>query len=58
MRARNMKTPYTIARSASPGMNVTFVKSGYRYGGRVINNTNISGRIESMNVWYKHLAGQ
>lgn len=58
MRAENMKTAYTIARSSSPGMNITFARSGYRYGGRVVNNTNISGQIESMNVWYKHLAGQ
>lgn len=58
MRARNIKTAYTIARSSSPGMNITFARSGYRYGGRVINNTNISGQIESMNVWYKHLIGQ
>jgi hypothetical protein len=37
-------------------MNITFAKLGYRYGGRLINNTNISGSIESMNVWYKSLA--
>lgn len=55
MPARNIKTAYTIARSKSPGMNVTFAKMGYHYGGRVINSTNISGQIESMNVWYKHL---
>jgi putative beta-lysine N-acetyltransferase len=58
MRARNIKTAYTIARSSSPGMNITFARSGYHYGGRVINNTNISGQIESMNVWYKRLTGQ
>ncbi|MDD3846279.1 MAG: putative beta-lysine N-acetyltransferase [Syntrophorhabdaceae bacterium] len=55
MRAEGMKTAYTIARSLSPGMNLTFARSGYRYGGRMLNNTNISGRIESMNVWYKPL---
>lgn len=55
MRTRNMKMAYTIARSISPGMNITFARAGYHYGGRVINNTNISGQIESMNVWYKHL---
>ena len=56
VRTRNIKTTYTIARSSSPEMNITFARSGYRYGGRVVNNTNISGHIESMNVWYKHLA--
>lgn len=55
MRAERIITAYTIARSSSPGMNLTFARCGYRYGGRMINNTNISGQIESMNVWYKHL---
>lgn len=46
---------FTIARAASPGMNISFSKNAYHYGGRLINNTNISGRIESMNIWYKQL---
>jgi putative beta-lysine N-acetyltransferase len=50
-----IKTAYTIARAASPGMNTTFARLGYIYGGRLINNTQISGRIESMNVWHKSL---
>lgn len=48
-------TVYTIARAISPGMNITFARSGYNYGGRLVNNTNISGNIESMNIWYKSL---
>lgn len=48
-------TAYTIARAISPGMNITFTRQGYRYGGRLRNNTHISGQIESMNVWYKRL---
>jgi putative beta-lysine N-acetyltransferase len=55
MRSRDIKTAYTIARALSPGMNITFAKAGYTYGGRLINNTNIAGQIESMNVWYKSL---
>jgi beta-lysine N6-acetyltransferase len=46
---------FTIARAASPGMNITFAKCRYAFGGRLVNNTNISGRIESMNIWYKKL---
>jgi putative beta-lysine N-acetyltransferase len=49
------KLAYTIARAKSPGMNITFAKHNYAYAGRLINNTNISGNIESMNVWYKKL---
>ncbi|MFO7653051.1 MAG: putative beta-lysine N-acetyltransferase [Candidatus Krumholzibacteriia bacterium] len=48
-------TAYTIARALSPGMNITFARHGYAYGGTLVNNTNISGHIESMNVWYKPL---
>jgi putative beta-lysine N-acetyltransferase len=52
---KGIQTAYTIARAISPAMNITFSKAGYTYGGRLINNTNIAGRIESMNVWYKKL---
>lgn len=48
-------TSYTIARAASHGMNITFSRMGYSYGGRLVNNTGISGGVESMNVWYKSL---
>lgn len=51
----NIYTLYTIARLKSPGMNKTFLKTGYKYSGTLINNTNISGEIETMNVFYKHL---
>ncbi len=53
MRKKKMKMAYTIARSLSAGMNITFSKMGYKYAGTLINNTDISGKIESMNVWYK-----
>jgi putative beta-lysine N-acetyltransferase len=55
MLRREIPTAYTIARSMSPGMNVTFAKLDYVFAGTLINNTDISGSIESMNVWYKHL---
>ncbi len=50
-----IKTVYTIARSASAGMNITFARAGYKFAGRLVNNTNISSGIESMNVWHKPL---
>lgn len=53
MRKRGIVTVYTIARAVSFGMNVTFSRHGYEYGGTLVNNTNISGGLESMNVWYK-----
>ncbi|MCF8054923.1 MAG: putative beta-lysine N-acetyltransferase [Deltaproteobacteria bacterium] len=53
MRKKGMKTAYTIAREKSVGMNAIFARAGYSVGGRLINNTNIAGGIESMVVWYK-----
>ena len=54
MEQLGIDTFYTIARSVSFGMNITFAKMGYKYTGTLKNNTNISGNIESMNVWYKN----
>ncbi|MEN6620429.1 MAG: putative beta-lysine N-acetyltransferase [Smithella sp.] len=56
IKQKDINTVYTIARAMSPGMNITFSKLGYIYGGRLKNNTNISARIESMNVWYKTIS--
>jgi hypothetical protein len=50
-----MQTLFSIARALSPAINITFGDAGYTFGGTLINNTNISGRIESMNIWYKQL---
>ncbi|MPW26015.1 putative beta-lysine N-acetyltransferase [Alkalibaculum sp. M08DMB] len=55
MKKRGIITAYTIARSLSYAMNITFSKHGYNFSGTLKNNTNISGGIESMNVWYKLL---
>ncbi|AZV58535.1 putative beta-lysine N-acetyltransferase [Clostridium sp. AWRP] len=56
MRRKNFYAAFTIARALSYGMNVTFSKLNYNYGGTLINNTNISGELESMNIWYKILS--
>ena len=53
MKQRGIATLYTIARAISPGMNITFAKCGYSLGGTLIHNTQISGCIESMNLWHK-----
>lgn len=54
IKEKGYPTVYTIARSMSPGMNITFAKLGYEFTGTLVNNTNISGNIESMNIWYKN----
>ncbi|MDA3844290.1 MAG: putative beta-lysine N-acetyltransferase [Candidatus Kapabacteria bacterium] len=55
MAKQGFKTLYTIARSHSAGMNITFSKNDYIFAGTLKNNTNIFGRIESMNIWYKKM---
>jgi len=55
MRQQGYRLLYTIARSLSYGMNCTFAKAGYQYGGTLFNNTQIAGSIESMNIWHKEL---
>ena len=52
--ALGIRTCYTIARATSFGMNICFAKNGYAFGGTLVKNTQISGSLESMNVWYKH----
>ncbi|MFH1912962.1 MAG: putative beta-lysine N-acetyltransferase [Pseudomonadota bacterium] len=58
VRGRGIRTAYTIARAASYGMNTVFARAGYRYGGTLHNNTQIAGRLESMNVWHRRLAAR
>lgn len=55
MRARGIHTAYTIARAESFGMNIVFAKGYYTYSGTLYNNTQIGGRLESMNVWHKSI---
>jgi putative beta-lysine N-acetyltransferase len=58
MQSYGMRTAYTIARAAMYPINITFARAGYEYGGTLLNNTNICGSFESMNVWYKTLESQ
>lgn len=55
MKLKGIKTAYTIARAISFGMNCTFAKNAYDYAGTLIQNTQIGGNIEDMNVWFKSL---
>ncbi len=55
MRRLGMRTLYTIARAISPGMNIAFARCGYSYGGTLVNNTQIAGSIESMNLWHRDI---
>ena len=46
------KTMYSMVRATSYGLNITFSKHDFVFGGTLLNNTLIRDTIESMNVWY------
>ena len=46
------KTIYSLVRATSYGLNITFSKHDFVFGGTLMNNTLIRDTIESMNVWY------
>jgi len=46
------KTIYALVRATSYGLNITFSKHGFLFGGTLYNNTVIGNSLESMNVWY------
>jgi putative beta-lysine N-acetyltransferase len=50
-----IRSLFTVARAYSSGMNITFARNGYHFGGTLTNDINICGRLESMNVWHKSL---
>ena len=52
---RDIQTGYSLARARSHGMNRVFYSLGYEYSGRLINNCDINGQFEDMNIWVKLL---
>jgi beta-lysine N6-acetyltransferase len=54
-RREKVRVAYTIARAASYPVNAIFARAGYEFAGTLVNNTNICGSLESMNVWYRRL---
>lgn len=55
LRSRDYVCAYTMARGRSYGMNSVFHVLGYEYTGRLINNCDIYGAYEDMNIWVKDL---
>ncbi|MBW6410731.1 putative beta-lysine N-acetyltransferase [Clostridium weizhouense] len=46
---------YSLARSINPGINFVLSKHNYKFRGKLINNCNICGNFEDMNVWVKNI---
>lgn len=55
LKKEGIMTAYTLARAMSVGMNRSFFKLGYEFSGRLINNCDIFGQFEDMNIWVKRL---
>lgn len=53
VQVKNDYTLFSLARARSFGMNRVFHKLKYSYQGRLINNCNIAGGYEDMNLWVK-----
>ncbi|MEJ2584273.1 MAG: putative beta-lysine N-acetyltransferase [Robiginitalea sp.] len=53
--AEGIRTVYSMARANSFGMNKNFERSGFHFGGVLVNNTYIGETIESLNIWYRRL---
>jgi beta-lysine N6-acetyltransferase len=52
---KNYLSSYTMARARSYGMNNVFFRLDYEFMGRMVNNCDIYGAYEDMNIWVKHL---
>ncbi|PRR86082.1 putative beta-lysine N-acetyltransferase [Clostridium luticellarii] len=48
-------TLYSLSRAIHPGINFVLSKQGYTFRGKLINNCNICGGFENMNIWVKNI---
>ena len=55
LRRRSYRCAFTLARAQSYGMNAAFHSLGYEFNGRLVNNCDIYGSFEDMNLWSKDL---
>lgn len=55
MKQMKVQTLFCYSRSVSLGMNLINARHGFTYGGRMVQNSNISGRLECMNIWFKDI---
>ncbi|OPJ64428.1 putative beta-lysine N-acetyltransferase [Clostridium oryzae] len=48
-------TLFSLSRATNISMNIVLSKYNYKFGGRLINNCNICGTFEDMNIWFKDI---
>lgn len=55
LKSKGFITLYSLSRSINPSINFVLSKHNYNYTGRLINNCNICGTFEDMNIWVKNI---
>ncbi len=55
LQANNVPNLFSLTRAISTGMNHVIAKHGYEYRGTLIQNCDISGSFEDMNIWVKQV---
>ncbi len=55
LREQGIMTTYTLSRARSVGINRVFYRLGYEFSGRLVNNCDIYGHLEDMNIWVRRL---
>jgi len=55
LKKKSFITLYSLSRAIIPGVNIVLSKHNYEYAGRLVNNCNICGTFEDMNIWVKNI---
>lgn len=55
LKNRGFITLYSLSRAINPGINLVLSKHDYKFKGTLINNCNICGGFENMNIWVKNI---
>lgn len=56
LKKKGFITLYSLCRAINPGINIVLSKHNYKFTGRLINNCNICGAFEDMNIWIKNIS--
>lgn len=55
LRSKGFITLYSLSRAINPSINFILSKHNYKFTGRLVNNCNICGTFEDMNIWVKNI---
>ncbi|AWK52142.1 putative beta-lysine N-acetyltransferase [Clostridium beijerinckii] len=55
LKKKGFITLYSLSRAINPGVNIVLSKHNYNFAGRLVNNCNICGTFEDMNIWVKNI---